>query len=125
MLEKGSLLVSKKLVDYFIIIMNSLSNILSIIRNGELASRPYIEINCTKEIQYNKLFFILNQLRQEGIIRGYSFISIQSTKVHKINIFSYKVIIFLKYDERGKSVIRTIKQVSTPGRRKYVSTRSL
>lgn len=105
--------------------MFSLSNRLSIIRNGELATRPYIEIKCTKDIQYNKLFFILNQFRQEGIIRGYSFISIQSTKINKINIFSYKVIIFLKYDEQGKSVIRTIKQVSKPGRRKYVSTRSL
>jgi len=105
--------------------MFSLSNILSIIRNGELATRPYIEIKCTKEIQYNKLFSILNQLRQEGIIRGYSFISTQPTKFYKSNKFAYKVIIFLKYDEQGKSVRRTIKQVSTPGRRIYVSTRSL
>ena len=105
--------------------MYSLSNRLSIIRNGELASRPYIEIKCTKKIQYTKLFSILNQFRQEGIIRGYSFISLQSIKVYNNNFFSYKVIIFLKYDENGKSIIRSLKQVSTPGRRKYVSTLSL
>ena len=75
--------------------MFSLSNILSIIRNGELATRPYIEMKCTKEIQYNKLFSILNHLRQEGIIRGYSFISTQPTKFYKSNKFAYKVIIFL------------------------------
>jgi small subunit ribosomal protein S8 len=105
--------------------MFSLSNLLSIIRNGELASRPYIEIKCTKEIQYNKLFAILNQFRQEGIIRGYSFISIQTAKLNKNNVLSYKLIIFLKYDERGKSVRRSVKQISTPGRLKYVSTHSL
>ena len=101
--------------------MYSLSNILTIIRNGERASRPYIEINCIKDFQYNKNISILNQLRQEGVIRGYSFIPTQSKK----NKSFFKIIIFLKYDETGKSVLRIVKQVSTPGRRKYVSTHSL
>ena len=101
--------------------MYTLSNILTTIRNGERASRPYIEINCIKDFQYNKNISILNQLRQEGVIRGYSFISTQSKKNKKF----FKMIIFLKYDETGKSVLRIVKQVSTPGRRKYVSTHSL
>ena len=107
--------------------MNSLSYRLTIIRNGEKASRPYIEISCTKHFQYKKNIFILNQLRQEGVIRGYSYISLQSKINKNINdkIINFKIIIFLKYDETGKSVLRIIQQVSTPGRRKYVSTHSL
>jgi hypothetical protein len=42
--------------------MYSLSNILTIIRNGERASRPYIEINCIKDFQYNKNISINNNM---------------------------------------------------------------
>jgi len=97
--------------------MYSLANRLTTIRNGERASRPYIEIKCITNSQCNKYINILNQLRQEGIIRGYSIIPSKSKIIN--------IIIFLKYDATGKSVLRIIKQVSTPGRRRYVSTNSL
>ncbi len=54
---------------------------------------------------------ILQILKEEGFIKDYK---IEGEKVKK------ELIIFLKYDEEGKSILTDVRRVSKPGRRIYV-----
>lgn len=59
---------------------------------------------------------VLDVLKSEGYIRNFSQISFDETKV--------KIAIELKYFE-GNSVIRKLSRISKPGRRVYVSAKSI
>lgn len=104
--------------------MDLLSNRITVIRNGQKASRRHVVCRISnKNIMtfegqaiLKHLTACLDLLCREGYIRTYSF---SEGKTSILNL-----IIFLKYDANGKSVIRSIFRVSTPGRRSTVSARS-
>ncbi len=76
---------------------------------------------------------MLTLLRKEGIIRGFSLISYDknadaTTKNVKKKAQAgteTRLVVYLKYDSVGKSVVRSVSPVSTPGRRVFTSTTSL
>ncbi len=106
--------------------MDHFSNRITSIRNGELASRRAIIWSIPKGAKFQNLFTVLYLLRKEGIIRGFSFSSLDSTKTQpKTSTYNTQLTIYLKYDSVGKSVVRSVFRVSTPGRRIYVSSGSL
>jgi len=92
---------------------NFLGDMLTRIRNGQRARlgaiylHPYTPKFCVK---------ILTLLRNEGYISGFQYISTN-------NQISIKVL--LKYNALGEEVIKSIFQISKPGRRIYLGLNSL
>lgn len=92
-----------------------LSDMLTRIRNGQRAGLDavYLHSHMPKMCKT-----VLKILFEEGYIRGFS-----EYDTNKVTDRQIKV--FLKYKNNGAPVIEGLFRVSTPGRRIYVSTRSL
>ncbi|HEY1720523.1 MAG TPA: 30S ribosomal protein S8 [Magnetospirillaceae bacterium] len=88
-----------------------LGDMLTRIRNGQMARKPSITAPASR-LRSN----VLEVLKREGYIRGYS----QS----EIRAGIAELVIELKYHE-GQPVIRSIDRVSTPGRRVYSKIKDL
>ena len=92
--------------------IDAIGNFLTIIRNGLMASRPFVIAPHAK-----MKLDIARILKQEGFIKDYSVIEQDET-----NKKSIKVV--LNYVE-GESVIHEIKRISTPGRRHYTGSQEI
>ena len=88
-----------------------LGDMLTRIRNGQRANKSVITVPASK-LRSN----VLDVLRREGYIRGYSWAEIR-TGIAELTVE-------LKYSE-GQPVIREISRVSKPGRRVYSSVRKM
>ena len=88
-----------------------LGDMLSRIRNGQMAQKSSIECPFSK-LREN----VCNVLKDEGFIRDY--------KVSDIGNNKKVLVIELKYAE-GRGVIRQIDRVSTPGRRIYTGVKTM
>jgi small subunit ribosomal protein S8 len=85
-----------------------IADLLTRIRNGGMASKPYVDI------PYSKIKAeIVKILKQEGYVKGYSQTDERTLRV------------YLKYTEHGQSVITEIKRISKPGCRVYSKTAEL
>ncbi len=86
-------------------------DLLARIRNGQLRG-----LSTIKSPNSRLRVSVLDVLKEEGFIRGYTEVELQSGK--------REIEIELKYHE-GQPVIRELKRVSTPGRRVYTSVKDL
>lgn len=91
--------------------IDTIGNFLTIIRNGIMASKPYV---CTSQSKVNAE--IARILKEEGFIKSYDEIG--------TGIVDRKIKIFLKYVD-GESVIHSIDRVSKPSRRVYVAAKNI
>jgi len=89
-------------------------NIIITIRNAAKASLLYTVYPIPTGNPIKNIRSILNILRKNGMIRGFSFCPIAK-----------KVIIYLKYDETGKSHLNKLYFVSKPGRMVHISSNAL
>jgi len=103
--------------------MDFISKIINAISNGNRANLNSIIWRVSQKGQYNSIFAILTILRDNGIIRSFSYRPVLSQKLNSPEINEFTI--YLKYDGAGKRVIRSIFNVSKPSRRVYVSSRSL
>jgi small subunit ribosomal protein S8 len=88
-----------------------IGNFLTIIRNGVMASKPWVVA------PYSKIKFdVATILKDEGFIRDVELVENDSVKK--------EIKVFLKY-VNGESVIHEIKRISTPGRRDYVGANAI
>ncbi|BDC34332.1 30S ribosomal protein S8 [Candidatus Dependentiae bacterium Noda2021] len=88
-----------------------IGNFLTIIRNGVMASKPWIVA------PYSKVKLDLAAiLKDEGFIRDFHVVESDSVKK--------EIKVFLKY-VNGESVIHEIKRISKPGRRDYVGAKAI
>ena len=88
-----------------------LGDMLTRIRNGQMARKPSVTAPASR-LRSN----VLEVLKREGYIRGYSQSDIRTGLT--------QLTIELKYHE-GQPVIRSIDRVSTPGRRVYSKIKDL
>jgi small subunit ribosomal protein S8 len=88
-----------------------LGDMLTRIRNGQMARKTVVSSPASK-LRQN----VLEVLRREGYIRGYSRRDLEGNKA--------EIDIELKY-HNGEPVIREIHRVSKPGRRVYSAVRDL
>jgi small subunit ribosomal protein S8 len=88
-----------------------LGDMLSRIRNGQMAQKPTIECSFSR-LREN----VCAVLKDEGFIREYKTVEQDNNKK--------ALIIELKYAE-GKGVIRQIDRVSKPGRRVYTNVKDM
>lgn len=88
-----------------------IGDMLTRIRNGQLAHKSKVVSPNSKQRRA-----ILDILKNEGYIRGYS--------VSPVRAGIEDVVIELKYAE-GESVIKTLDRVSKPGRRVYSSVKDI
>ena len=88
-----------------------LGDMLTRIRNAQMRKRPKVSTPGSK-LRVN----VLDVLKSEGYIRGYSVLERESGRT--------EIDIELKYFD-GAPVIKEIKRVSTPGRRVYSSVQTL
>lgn len=85
--------------------IDAIGNFLTIIRNGIMSSKMVVEVPHS-----NLKVEVTNLLKEEGFIKDLAVIDNDGKKTIKI---------FLKYDNKGESVIHEITRVSRPGRRSY------
>ncbi len=95
-----------------------ISDMLTRIRNGQKAKLKEIVLH---ENTPKKCFQILNILEKEGYILGWEEwnINVNNIKINK------KIKVLLKYNGQGITAIRGIFVISKPGRRVFLSTKSL
>ncbi|MFH0844208.1 MAG: 30S ribosomal protein S8 [Pseudomonadota bacterium] len=87
------------------VMTDPIADMLTRIRNALMVSYDTVDIPCSKlKINISKVF------KSEGFIKNYRIISEGRQKLIRI---------FLKYDEKGESVIDGLKRVSKPGCRIY------
>jgi small subunit ribosomal protein S8 len=87
------------------VMTDPIADMLTRIRNAIIASYDTVDIPVSKmRISIGKV------LKSEGFIRNYKVISTKNQG---------RIRIFLKYDEKGDSVINGLRRVSRPGRRLY------
>lgn len=88
-----------------------IGNFLTIIRNGLMASKPFVQA------PHSKMSLAIAQtLKEEGFIRNFEVADVDTVKK--------TIKIFLKY-VGGESVIHEITRISTPGRRRYIGNGSI
>jgi small subunit ribosomal protein S8 len=92
-------------------VSDPLGDMLTRIRNAQMRNRTKVSTPASKLRER-----VLEVMKDEGFIRGYSRIDYQNGKS--------EIEIELKYFD-GRPVIREIKRVSTPGRRVYSSVSDL
>jgi ribosomal protein S8 len=97
--------------------MTHISQILTCIRNAKNAKLNYIVYSINQEERVINIVTILTILRNNGIIRAFSNLASNNGK--------NKFVIYIKYDQVGNSVIRSIFNVSKPSRKLYISNKSL
>jgi len=88
-----------------------LGDMLARIRNGQMARKTSVKAPASR-LRTN----VLEVLKREGYIRGYS--------LSQVGPGLSEIVIELKYHE-GEPVIRSIDRVSTPGRRVYSKIKDL
>jgi len=93
-------------------ITDPIGDLLARIRNGQLRGMATI-----KSPNSRLRTRVLDVLKEEGFIRGYSETEFEKTGRRELEIE-------LKYHE-GRPVIRELKRVSTPGRRVYAGAKEL
>lgn len=82
-----------------------IADLLTRIRNGLAASHMHVDVPMSKiKLEIVKI------LEQEGFVSSHELLTDEKFPVLRVH---------LKYDSRRKSVIRSIKRVSTPGLRVY------
>ena len=88
-----------------------IADMLTRIRNANMVSHPSVEIPASKlKVELAKL------LKEEGFITDYTVKEVGKSKVLEIE---------LKYDEKNKPVITSLKRVSKPGLRTYCKAKNL
>ncbi len=88
-----------------------IADMLTRIRNANMVSHPSVEIPASKlKVELAKL------LKEEGFITDYTVKEVGKFKVLEIE---------LKYDEKHKPVITSLKRVSKPGLRTYCKAKNL
>lgn len=88
-----------------------IADMLTRIRNANTVKHPSVEVPASKlKIELAKL------LKEEGYIADYSIVDSGKFKV---------IIITLKYDEKGNSVITKLERISKPGLRHYSKAKNL
>jgi len=92
-------------------VSDPLGDMLTRIRNAQMRNRPKVATPASKLRER-----VLEVMREEGYIRGFSRTDYQDGKA--------EIEIELKYFD-GKPVIRNLKRVSRPGRRVYSSVNDL
>lgn len=100
--------------------MNFCVNLLSSIKNGAVIRAKYITHYMPANNAPESAFAVLNILRKTGVIRGFSYSKSIFNKKRQ-----GKLVIYLKYDSFGVSVIDTSFYISKPSRRVYISASSL
>ncbi|MGA1861796.1 30S ribosomal protein S8 [Deferribacter thermophilus] len=93
------------------VMTDPISDMLSRIRNATMVKKEEVVIPHSKLKEA-----IVNILKEEGYIKNYRVLT-EGTKKN--------ILVYLKYDANGESVIRGLKRVSTPGRRVYVKSKNL
>lgn len=88
-----------------------LGDMLTRIRNGQNARKPFILVPFSKLNES-----VVKVLADEGFVRGYKIIDLENNKKD--------LQVELKYDS-GQPVIRELKRISTPGRRVYAQIKGL
>lgn len=96
--------------------MNLIINLITSIRNAKNAKLGYIAYSVNQKKRQTSIVTILTILRNNGVIRAFSYVPI---------INDTKFIIFMKYDQTGNSVIRSIFSISKPSRKLYISSKAL
>lgn len=96
--------------------MNLISKIITSIRNAKNAKLNYITYYINREERILNMLTILTILRNNGVIRAFSYLPSKNKN---------KFIIYIKYDQIGNNVIRSIFNVSKPSRKLYVSSKAL
>ncbi|MBM3201964.1 MAG: 30S ribosomal protein S8 [Chlamydiae bacterium] len=81
------------------------ADLLTRIRNALSAQHKYVDVPTSKMSTA-----IVDVLVQTGFVNGF----VQNAELRKTRIY-------LKYDEQRRPVIKGLKRISSPGRRKYVS----
>lgn len=81
-----------------------IADLLTRIRNANSAKHRYVDANHSKMNMQ-----ILDVMKESGFINGF----VHNAELRKIRIF-------LKYDNQRNPVIRGLKRISSPGRRRYV-----
>jgi ribosomal protein S8 len=97
--------------------MTLISKLITCIRNAKNAKLSYITYSINKEERILNLIAILTILRNNGVIRAFSYLPSNNNK--------NKFVIYIKYDQVGNNVIRSIFNVSKPSRKLYISSKSL
>src|SRR3990167_3853959 len=90
---------------------DSVSDFLTIIRNGIMRAKPFVVAPCSN-IEIN----LLEILKNEGFIKDFSVIDLPKNKRN--------LKVFLKYTD-GESVIHDLQRISKPGRRFYAGFEEL
>ena len=91
--------------------IDAIGNFLTIIRNGLMASKPFVET------PYSKMNMSIAQiLKEEGFVRDVALLEQDSLKK--------KIKIFLKY-VNGESVIHEITRISKPSLRQYAGSKKI
>ncbi len=88
-----------------------LGDMLTRIRNGQNARKPYILVPFSKLNES-----VVKVLADEGFVRG--------SKINDLGNNKKELQVELKYDS-GQPVIRELKRISTPGRRVYAQIKGL
>jgi ribosomal protein S8 len=96
--------------------MNLISKIITSIRNAKNAKLNYITYHINQEERILNIVTILTILRNNGVIRAFSYLPSKNKN---------KFVIYIKYDQTGNNVIRSIFNVSKPSRKLYVSSKAL
>ena len=97
--------------------MTHIHQILTCIRNAKNSKLNYVIYTINQEERVINIITILTILRNNGIIRAFSNFASNKGK--------NKFIIYIKYDQVGNSVIRSVFNVSKPSRKLYISNKSL
>ncbi len=86
-----------------------IADLLTRIRNALSAQHKYVDV------QLSKLnLSIIEVLEQTGFVSGF----VHNAELRKIRLF-------LKYDDQRRPVIKGLKRISSPGRRKYVKANEI
>jgi len=96
--------------------MNIIIDLITSIRNAKNAKLGHIAYSVNQKERLINIVTILSILRTNGVIRAFSYVSNKS---------STQFVIFIKYDQTGNSVIRSIFNVSKPSRKLYISSKAL
>lgn len=93
------------------VMTDPVSDMLARIRNANMVNHQQVSLPHSKLKES-----ILEIMKNEGYIKNYRVVT--ENNISTINIL-------LKYSELGDPVIKGLKRVSTPGRRKYVKSKNL
>ncbi len=93
------------------VMSDPVSDMLTRIRNANMVNHPEVKIPHSKLKES-----VLEIMKSEGYIKNYRVVTENNKST--INVL-------LKYSELGEPVIKGLKRVSRPGRRKYVKSKNL